>query len=57
MYEVVEMQDLVTSSTKSRYTPAQLPQEGTATQPVESEANKETAPAQEENEEIYLNCE
>ena len=43
MYEVVEMQ--VTSPAKTRYAPAQIPQEGTVnkTQPVESEASKNSA--------------
>ena len=54
MYEVVEMQ--MTSSDKTRYVPAaaQIPQEGTGTQPVESEASK-NSPAQEENQEAYVN--
>ena len=47
-YEVVEMQ--VTSSAKTRYAPAQMPQEGTAnkTQPVESEASKDSTAQEEE---------
>ena len=53
-YEVVEMQ--VTSSAKTRHAPAQVPQEGTAnkTQPVESEASKDST-AQEESQEAYVN--
>ena len=50
MYEVVEMQ--VTSSAKTRCAPAQMSQEGS--QPVESEASKDSA-AQEENQEAYVN--
>ena len=54
MYEVVEMQ--VTSSAKTRYAPAQTPQEGTVnkTQPVESEASKDSA-AKGENQGAYVN--
>ena len=53
-YEVVEMQ--VTSSAKTRHAPAQVPQEGTAnkTQPVESEASKDST-AQKESQEAYVN--
>ena len=57
-YEVVEMQ--VTSSAKARYTPAQTPQEGTITHPVESEAKKDST-AREKNQEkednAYMNFE
>ena len=51
MYEVVEMQVKST-----RYTPAaaQMPQKSTGTQPKESEASK-NSPAQEENQEAYVN--
>ena len=54
MYEVVEMQ--VTSSANTRYAPAHMPLEGTAnkTQPVESEASKDST-AQEESQEAYVN--
>ena len=54
MYEVVEMQ--VTSSAKTRYAPAQIPQEGTVTQPVESDVKPEGTAAQEEDQETYMNC-
>ena len=55
-YEIVEMQ--VTSSAKTRYASAtaQTPQEGIVTQPMDSEANKDSA-AQEEDQEAYINFE
>ena len=57
-YEVIEMQ--VTSSAKSRYAPAQTPQEGTVTHPVESEAKKDSIACeenQEEGDDAYMNFE
>jgi hypothetical protein len=62
MYEVVEME--ATSSAKARYAPAQIPQEGTATEAkpvhdiVESkEKTEETiAQAEIENQETYVIC-
>ena len=45
-YEVIEMR--MTSSAKARYEPAQTTQKGTTTDPLESEAKKDS-PANEEN--------
>ena len=53
-YEVIEMQ--VTSSAKSRYAPAQTPQEGTITHPVESEAKKDSTACEESQEELGDNA-
>ena len=55
MYEVVEMQATSEKSAKTRYAPAQMPQEGSVeTQPVESgnEAGKDSA-GKGDNQEAY----
>lgn len=59
MYEMIEMQ--ATSLAKSRYAPAQTPQEDTATQAVHKEAavmktEADMQPAQEEGQETYIYC-
>ena len=57
-YEVVEMQ--MTSSAKAGYAPAQTPQEGTVTHPMESEAKKDSTACeknQEEEDNPYMNFE